>query len=127
MSVKLLNAVILAGMGFNGALYLSWFLSSGPDRVGYWFIIYFAVFPALALLGVLSLVFKSILRLSWWIGIILLVYVGILTLLLIMAGLWPGGILYNLPPNGVEIFHVVLWAIACISLVFAMRRRPVGS
>lgn len=127
MPVKLMHAAILVSMGLNGALYLSWFLSSGPDRVGYWFIIYFAIFPALAMLGVLALALRSTLQLSWWLGIILLAYVGLLTLLLVMAGLWPGGILYNLPPNGVEIFHVILWAIACLGLVFAMRRRPVDS
>ena len=35
MLSKLSKAAVLVGMGINGAFYLAWFLSSGPDRLGY--------------------------------------------------------------------------------------------
>ena len=123
MQTKLLNAAILIGMGINGALYLAWFRSSDPDRIGYWYLIYFLIFPFLALLGILALALKKPFNLSRWLGLTLLLYVGTLTLLLTSISLGFGKILDMLPPHSFEGLHVIAWGVAVIGLILTMLKR----
>jgi hypothetical protein len=111
-------------MGINGALYLAWFLSPpNPDRIGFWYGIYFIVFPLLGILGVLSLILKKSLNLSWWLGTILLLYVGILTLLGNSFQLGFAWILDGFPQGSLEIFHVIAFAITLLGLIIIMQKR----
>jgi hypothetical protein len=111
-------------MGINGALYLAWFLSPpNPDRIGFWYGIYFIVFPLLGILGLLSLILKKSLNLSWWLGTILLLYVGILTLLGNSFQLGFSSILAGLPQGSFEIFHVIAFAITLLGLIIIMQKR----
>lgn len=124
MSIRLLYSLILFTMGINGALYMAWFLSPpNPDRVGFWFFIYFLVFPFLGILGVLSLSFKKSLNLSWWLGTIILLYVGILTLLLFSFQLGFAWILAWFPQGSFEVFHVIAFAITLLGLLIVMKKR----
>lgn len=124
MSIKLLNSLILFGMGINGALYMAWFLSPpNPDRIGFWYLIYFIIFPLLGILGVLSLSIKKSLNLSWWLGTLLLLYVGILTLLLNSFQLGFAWILAGFPQGSFEVFHVVVFAITLVGLLIVMKQR----
>ena len=124
MSIRLLYFLILLVMGINGAWYMAWFLSPpNPDRIGYWFWIYFIAFPLLGILGVVSLILKRTLNLSWWLGIILLFYVGILTLLSNSFQLGFAGILAWFPQGSFEVFHVVAFAVTLVGLLMVMQRR----
>ncbi|NJM08588.1 hypothetical protein HC891_23975 [Candidatus Gracilibacteria bacterium] len=79
------TSVVLIG---NGALILSWFLTPpNPDRVGYWFIIYFIGMPWLGCLGVLALALRKALNLPWWFGASLVAYPALAYALMICAPL----------------------------------------
>jgi hypothetical protein len=124
MLTRLLYFFILLVMGINGAWYMAWFLSPpNPDKIGYWFWIYFIAFPLLGILGVISLMLKRTLNLSWWLGILLLLYIGILTLLLNSFQLGFAGILAWLPQGSFEVFHVVAFAVTFVGLLVVMQRR----
>jgi hypothetical protein len=111
-------------MGINGALYLAWFLSPpNPDRVGFWYWIYFIVFPVLGLLGIAALVFKKAFNLSGWVGALLLLYVGILTLLANSYQLGFNWILTWLPEGSFEVLHVGAFTVTLIGLLIVMQRR----
>jgi hypothetical protein len=122
MLTKLMKVVILLLMGINGSFYLAWFLSAGPDRVGYWYLIYFLLFPLLALLGLAALITHQNLKLSKWVGGTVLIYVGSLTVLLTGSGLGLLKFMDGLPQNSFEILHAIAWFIALISLLWAMGR-----
>ncbi|MEH2077493.1 MAG: hypothetical protein V7K57_24355 [Nostoc sp.] len=124
ISKKLLYVLIFLGMGVNGSLYLNWFLSPpNPDRVGYWFSIYLFVFPYLGFLGIASLALKDVLRIPLSIGIVLLLYVGILTILANSFQLGLGWMLSWLPNLGYEFFHVILFVLALLWLIVVVQRR----
>lgn len=124
MQIKLLYSLILFTMGINGALYMAWFLSPpNPDKIGFWYFIYFLVFPLLGILGVLSLILKKSLNLSWWLGTLLLLYVGILTLLANSFQLGFAWILAWFPQGSIEVFHVVAFAITLLGLLIVMKQR----
>lgn len=124
MSIKLLNSLILFGMGINGALYMAWFLSPpNPDKIGFWYFIYFLVFPLLGILGILSLSLKKSLNLSWWLGMLLLLYVGILTLLANSFQLGLEWILAWFPQGSFEVFHVIAFAITLLGLLIVMKQK----
>lgn len=106
-------------MGVNGVLYLAWFLSPpNPDRIGFWYCIYFNVFPVLGILGIVALILKKPLHLSWWVGTLLVFYVGFLTFLANNSQL----VLMFLR-GGFENFHVVVFTITLIGLLIAMLKR----
>lgn len=123
MLTKLAKALILGIMGINGAFYLAWFLASGPDRVGYWYLTYFLVFPCLAILGVLALAAHETLKLSKWVGGTVLIYVGGLATLLTGSGLGLLPVVNWLPQGSFEIMHVIFWVATLIGLLVAMGRR----
>lgn len=124
MSIRLLYSLILFGMGINGALYLAWFLSPpNPDRIGFWYWIYFIVFPFLGLLGIAALVLKKALNLSWWVGTLLVIYVGILILLANSYQLGFDWILTWLPEGNFEVLHVVAFTVTLMGLLIVMQRR----
>jgi hypothetical protein len=125
MLTRLLYFFILLVMGINGALYMAWFLSPPkPDIIGYWFYIYFMAFPLLGILGVVSLILKQTLNLSSWLGTILLLYVGILTLLMNSLQLgFVASILAWVPQGSFEVFHVVVFAATLVGLIIVMQRR----
>lgn len=105
----LLYFLILSVMAVNGALYLAWFMSPpNPDRIGFWFGIYLQVFPVLGLFGIAALALKKFLNLSWWVGTLLLLYVGVLTLLANSYSLGFIWILGLFPRGSFEAFHVKL-------------------
>lgn len=110
-------------MGANGFLYLSWFLSpANPDRIGYWFMIYFIIFPFLALLGLISLLRKDALRIPIGIGVALLLYVGVLTIAansyqLGLSWLWTG-----LPEFSFVLLHLALFVMTLGWLVVSWRQ-----
>lgn len=121
---KLLYVFIFLGMGVNGCLYLKWFLSPpNPDRVGYWFLMYLFVFPYLGFLGIAALVLKDALKIPLNIGIVLLLYVGILTILASSFQLGLGWILSWLPNLGYEFFHVILFVLALSWLIVLVQRQ----
>lgn len=124
MATKLIYLLILGVMGINGALYLAWFLEPpNPDRIGYWYGIYFIVFPFLALLGIVALVLKEKLNISGWIGGLLLLYVGLLTLLVNSVSLGWDWLLALFPQGGFEVFHVAVFAATLLGLLGVMLRR----
>ncbi len=111
-------------MGVNGALYLAWFMSPpNPDRIAFWFYIYFIVFPGLGLLGIAALALKKILNLSWWVGALLLFYVGILTFVANSYSLGFPWILRLFPEDSFEVFNVIMFTVTLIGLGIVMRRR----
>lgn len=111
-------------MGINGVLYLAWFLSPpNPDRIGFWYWIYFNVFPVIGFLGIAALVLRKKLNLSWWVGALLLLYVGILTLLANSYQLGFARILSLFPEGSFEFFHVMMFAVTLIGLLMVMRGR----
>lgn len=125
MTVKLLlYFLILLVMGINGALYLAWFLSPpNPDRIGFWYWIYFNVFPVLGLLGIAALALKKNLNFSVWVGALPLLYVGILTLLANSYSLgfsWILGLFFG---GSFEVFHVIIFTVTLIGLLMVMLRR----
>jgi hypothetical protein len=111
-------------MGINGALYLAWFLSPpNPDRIGFWILIYFIVFPALGILGIIALVLRQTLNLSRWLGTLLLLYVVTLTLLANSFQLGFSWILNWFPSGGFEILHVIAFTMTLVGLLIVMYRR----
>jgi hypothetical protein len=93
-------------MGVNGALMLAWFMEPpNPERIGFWFDIYFKVFPILGVLGIAALALKKFLNLSWWIGGSLLLYVGILSIFRLN-----------------EFFHVIMFTVTLMTLLKVMLR-----
>ncbi|MEH2327178.1 MAG: hypothetical protein V7K32_27175 [Nostoc sp.] len=121
---KLLYVLIFCGMGVNGFLYLSWFLSPpNPDRVGYWFWIYLFVFPSLGFLGIAALALRNLLSIPSSIGITLLLYVGILTILANSFHLGLGWMLSWLPYLGYEFLHFILFALTLLCLIVLVQRR----
>jgi hypothetical protein len=124
MPIRLLYSLILFGMGINGALYLAWFLSPPhPDRVGFWIVIYFIVFPFLGILGIVALFLKQALNLSWWLGTLLLLYVGVLTLLINSFQLGFNWILAWLPAGGFEVLHAIAFTVTLVGLLIVMHSR----
>ncbi|MHC5596002.1 MAG: hypothetical protein ACYTXC_08610 [Nostoc sp.] len=124
MLIRLLYLLILFGMGINGALYLAWFLSPpSPDRIGFWFLIYFIIFPVLGFLGIVALVLRQALNLSWWLGTLLLLYVVILTILINSFQLGFGWILAWLPSGGFEALHVIAFTVTLVGELIVMHRR----
>lgn len=121
---KLLYILILLGMGVNGFLYLAWLLSPpNPDRVGFWFLIYFLVFPYLGILGIVALLLKNRLNIPGRIGIGLLLYVGVLTILANSFQLGVGWMLAWLPEQGYEFFHMLLFVLTLVWLIVLMQQR----
>jgi hypothetical protein len=121
MTPRLLYFFILVGMGMNGALYLAWFLTPpNPDRIGYWFWIYFAVFPLLGSLGILALLQNAR---SKWVGGLVLIYVGILTLLANSYRLRLSWLLAVLPQGSYETLHIILFVATLLGLLVFMPRR----
>lgn len=101
-------------MGINGAWHLALLLSppkTGPG-LGLWYWLYFFIVPVLGLLGIAALALKKPLNLSWGIGALLLLYVGILTLL-------P----FFFSQGGLEFFLVIMFTITLIRLLVIMLRR----
>lgn len=124
MTKKLLYLLIFGGMGVNGFLYLSWFLSPpNPDKVGYWFWIYLLVFPYLGLLGMAALMLRNLYSIPPSIGIALLLYVGILTIMTNSYQLGLSWILNWLPNFGYEFFHVILFVLTLLWLIILVQRR----
>ena len=124
IGTRLLYTLILFGMGVNGALYLSWFLSrSSPDGIGFWFLIYFLVFPYLGSLGIMALLLKKALNIPWGIGTLLLLYVGILTLLANSYQLGFNWILSILSSMAYVHWHVTLFIFTLVRLIILMQRR----
>lgn len=114
---KLLNFLILLMMGLNGILCLGWFLTPpNPDRVGFWYLIFFFVHPCLGLLGITSLLLKKSLNLSWWLGSVLLGYViGWLIVMFVLATVDLG-----LPANfSFEVFYTIIWLLTLI-IIFCL-------
>lgn len=121
---KLLYVLIFCGMGVNGFLYLSWFLSPpNPDRVGYWFWIYLFVFPYLGFLGIAALVLRNLVSIPSSIGITLLLYVGILAILANSFQLGLGWMLGWLPYLGYEFVHLILFVLTLLCLIVFVQRR----
>ena len=124
MTARLLNLFILFMMGLNGACYRAWFLSPpNPDRIGFWFGIYFFIFPILGVTGMLSLVSSDSLKTSKWIGRLLLLYVGLLTLLANSYSLGFAWALALFPVGSVEVFHFILFIATLWGLILVMQRR----
>jgi hypothetical protein len=121
-----LTTVVLVG---NGALMLGWFLEPpNPDRVGYWFIIYFIGLPWLGTLGLLALVLRKPLKLPLWFGAGLIAYPALAYALMVFAPLLQSvpqtaGIyrLLEAFPGGFEGVNVLLWAL-CVGCVVASFR-----
>ena len=76
------------------------------------------VHPFLALLGIAGLFLKKSLNLSWWIGLIRLLYVGSMVLFMFMGslGFW-------LPGVSFEMFYSVTFITALVGLLVVMKRR----
>ncbi len=124
MAKKLLYVLIFLGMGVNGFLYLSWFLSPpNPDNVEYWFWIYLLVFPYLGLLGMAALMLRNLYSIPSSIGIALLLYVGILTIMANSYQLGLSWIINWLPNFGYEFFHVILFVLTLLWLIILVQRR----
>jgi hypothetical protein len=124
MLIRLLYSLILFGMGMNGVLYLAWFLSPpDPDRIGFWYLIYFIVLPFLGLLGIAALLLKQTLNFSWWVGAWLVLYVSILTFLINSDRLGFDWVLAGLPEGVFEVLHVVAFTVTLIGLLVVMQRR----
>lgn len=123
MHKKLFYTFIFLGMGINGFLYLGWFLSPpNPDRIGYWFLIYLFVFPYLGILGIIALLLKSVLNIPSSIGIALLLYVGVLTIVANSFHLGLTWMLAWLPELGYEFLHLILFALTLMWLIFLVQR-----
>jgi hypothetical protein len=118
-----LITVVLVG---NGALMLRWFLEPpNPDRVGYWFLIYFIGLPWLGTLGLLALALCGPLKLPLWFGAGLIAYPALAYALMFFAPLLQfvpqtAGIYDFLGafPGGFEGLNVLLWAL-CVGCVLA--------
>jgi hypothetical protein len=126
MNLKLLlYFLILLVMGINGAWYLALFLSPPKTGVGLglWYWLYFIILPVLGLLGIAALALKKTLNLSGWIGSLLLLYVGILTLLVNSYQLGFVWILSLFSQGGFEFFHVIMFTVTSIGLLVIMLRR----
>ncbi|WP_088893384.1 hypothetical protein [Leptolyngbya ohadii] len=124
MWTQILKFLILLVMGINGALYLAILLSPpNPDNIGYWFILYFAIFSVLGLLGFVALLLRKTLHLSAWIGEILLLYVIPLTLIANSFQLGFAWILGLLPTGTFEALHLAAFIAACAGLFSVMRSR----
>jgi hypothetical protein len=125
MKLKLLlYFLILLVMGINGAWYLALFLSP-PKRgigLGLWYWLYFIIFPILGLLGIAALALKKALNLSWWVGALLLLYVGILTLLVNSYSLGFAWILDLFPGGSFQVFHLIMFAVTLLGLLIVMLR-----
>lgn len=123
MNLKLvLYFLILFVMSINGAWHLVLFLSPPKTGVGLgiWYWLYLIILPALGLLGIAALALKKPLNLSGWIGTLLLIYVGSLTLLpflfsQVLSSLFAQG--------GFGAFHVMMFTITLIRLLVIMLRR----
>ncbi len=121
MSIRLLYSLILFGMGINGALYSAWFLSPpNPGRLVFWYCMYLIVFPLLGLLGIVALALKRELNLSWWVGVLLLVYACIPFGIILVAD---SILLAWLPEGGFEVLHVVIFGVTLMGLVLVITRR----
>lgn len=119
-----LHFLILLGMGVNGALYLSWLLTPpNPDRVGYWFLIYFVVFPILGVLGLITIFRHPTSSPFWWVGGLLLLYVGILAFLMNTSQMGLGWIMAVFPQGSFELLHFGLFALTLIGLLALMFKR----
>ncbi|BAY59158.1 hypothetical protein NIES2135_60350 (plasmid) [Leptolyngbya boryana NIES-2135] len=119
---SLLYFLILFVMGINGAWHIALFLSPPKTApgLGIWFWLYLIIFPVLGLLGITALALKKPLNLSWWIGGLLLIYVGSLTLLPFLFS----QVLSSLfSQNGFGSFHVIMFTITLIRLLVIMLRR----
>lgn len=127
MNVKLrlkllLYFLILLVMGINGAWHLALLLSPPKTApgLGLWYWLYFMILPVLGILGIAALALKKPLNLSWWIGALLLLYVGSLTLLpflfsQVLSSLFSQG--------GLEFFLVIMFTITLIRLLVIMLKR----
>ncbi|MGI2906185.1 hypothetical protein [Tolypothrix sp. VBCCA 56010] len=112
MPTQIFYILIFLGMGVNGFFYLAWLLSPpNPDRVGFWFFIYFLVFPYLGILGIIALLLKNALNIPSGIGVALLLYVGILTILLNSYQLGLTWMLALLPTGSYEFIHMLLYVL----------------
>jgi hypothetical protein len=122
MKAKALYFLILFLMGINGALYFSFF-SSPPntDRVGVWFLVFFIIFPLLGLSGVATLLGSRTLKISKWVGGLVLLYVVPPPfLMLIHHPQFNARILDALPQGSFEIFMLILYLVSLIGLLILM-------
>jgi hypothetical protein len=118
MRTQLFYILVFLGMGVNGFLYLGWLLSPpNPDRIGFWFLIYFQVFPYLGILGIIALLLKNPLNIPSGIGVALLVYVGILTILANSYQLGFTWMLALLPQGSYEFIHMLLYVLTLVYLI----------
>jgi len=109
-------------MGINGAWHVALFLSSSKTGVGLgiWFWLYLIILPALGLLEIAALALKESLNLSGWIGTLLLIYVGSLTLLpflfsQVLSSLFSQG--------GFGSFYMIMFTVTLVQLLVIMLRR----
>jgi len=115
----LLYFLIFFVLGINGALCLAWFLSPpSPDRIGFWYIIFFFIHPFLGALGLTSLILKKSLNLSWWLGSLLLLYVGGWGIFMILSGI---GLFSWLPANfSFEVIYSYTLILTLIGLIIVI-------
>ena len=115
---QLFYILIFLGMGVNGFFYLAWLLSPpNPDKIGFWFLIYFLVFPYLGILGIIALLLKNPLNIPSGIGVALLLYVGVLTILLNSYQLGFTWMLALLPTGSYEFIHMLLYVLTLAYLI----------
>ncbi|MEH2264481.1 hypothetical protein [Nostoc sp.] len=120
MGKRLLYVLVFLGMGINGFLYLSWYLSPpSPDRISYWLGIYLFVLPYLGILGITALVLKNALRIPWSTGIALLLYVGILT---IIANSYKLKLTWLFSLINYELFHAILFFLTLLWLIVLVKK-----
>lgn len=114
---------MFASLLINGLLYAAYFLEEPyPNRVGYWFLVYFLVLPALGLAALVALVTSRALNMPWQAGALVLVHAVGVWLLALALGLIPA--FAGLLPTGVfEILHVILLLLTFVSLVIIGRSR----
>ncbi len=73
---------MFAGLPINAGLLAAWFLEgSHPDRIGYWYLIFFVVLPVLGIIALVALVLSRTKALRWYGGALVLAYVALMRLL----------------------------------------------
>lgn len=109
---RIYAAGLALGLLLNGYLYLAWFREPpNPDRVGYWFGLFFVVFPALGIISLATLIHARSLRL----GLPVLIYV---TLGLIIAN-QPWLFAWVYPWMAFEQLYILLWFISMVAFIVA--------
>lgn len=118
----LLYGMLFSGLVINGWLYTAYFLADPhPDRIGYWFVVYFVVLPFLGTIALVTLLTHRALRLSWYGGALVFAYALGVWLLALALGLVPA-LASLMPIGGYEVVCVVLLATTLAGLVVAALR-----